>query len=96
MTKMKKKDYLIFIRKCFHLRDFTKKSFQNPLVLYSRPFGKLKKFPDEGLFPFDRFPFYDYVLYLLSNTGEVLRKFFDNSSQGNLRICKFPVIRKYL
>ena len=64
MTKMKKKDYLIFIRKCFHLRDFTKKSFQNPLVLYSRPFGKLKKFPDEGLFPFDRFPFYDYVLYI--------------------------------
>ena len=36
----------------------------NPLILFSRPFGKLKKFPYEGLFPFDRFPFYDYELYV--------------------------------
>ena len=26
-------------------------------------FGKLKKFPYKGLFPFERFPFYDYELY---------------------------------
>ena len=39
------------------------KSFQNPLVLCSKPFGKLKKFPFKGLFPFDGFPFNDFVLY---------------------------------
>ena len=57
------KKNVIFIGNCFHLRDFTKKSFQNPLVLYSMLFGKLKKFPYKGLFPFERFPFYDYELY---------------------------------
>ena len=52
----------------FHLRDFTeKKNSQNPLVLFSRPFVKFKKFPYEGLFPFDRFPFHDYELYLIFN-----------------------------
>ena len=61
---MKKNIYVIFIRNYFHLKDFTEKKFPNPLVLYSRPFGKLKKFPYEGLFPFDRFPFYDYELYI--------------------------------
>ena len=40
-------------------RLFCKKSFQNPLVLCSKPFGKLKKFPFKGLFPFDGFPFND-------------------------------------
>jgi len=39
------------------------KSFQNPLVLCSKPFGKLKKFPFKGLFPFDGFPFNEYELY---------------------------------
>ena len=58
------KNNVIFIRNCFHLKDFTEKSFQNPLVLHSWPFGKLRKFPYEGLFPFDRFPFYDYDLYM--------------------------------
>ena len=43
---------------------YCKKSFQNPLVLCSKPFGKLKKFPFKGLFPFDGFPFNDFVLYL--------------------------------
>ena len=38
------------------------KSFQNPLVLCCKPFGKSKKFPFKGLFPFDGFPFYDYEL----------------------------------
>ena len=47
----------------FHLRDFTEIFFQKTLVSYSRLFGKSKKFPYEGLFPFDRFPFYDYELY---------------------------------
>ena len=41
-----------------------KKSFQNPLVLFSRPFGKLKKFPYKGLFPFDGFPFNEDELYI--------------------------------
>ena len=56
------KKNLICLGNCFHLRDFTeKKSFQNSLVLNSRPFGKLKKFLYEGLFPF-----YDYDLYVMS------------------------------
>ena len=32
-------------------------------------FGKLKKFPYKGLFPFERFPFYDYELYIIKNGG---------------------------
>ena len=40
------------------------KKFPKPLVLLSRLFGKLKKFPNEGLFPFYRFPVYHYELYL--------------------------------
>ena len=56
-----------FHKKLFPFKGFyCKKSFQNPLVLFSRPFGKLKKFPYKGLFPFDRFPFYDYELYMLT------------------------------
>ena len=42
------------------------KSFQKPLVLCSKPFGKLKKFPFKGLFPFDGFPFNEYELYMES------------------------------
>ena len=61
---LKVKKYVILIGSCFDLRDFTEKSFQNPLVLCSKPFGKLKKFPFKGLFPFDGFPFNDFVLYL--------------------------------
>ena len=54
-----------FHKKLFPFKGFSvKKSFQNPLVLFNRPFGNLKKFPYKGLFPFDRFPFYDYELYL--------------------------------
>ena len=55
-----------FHKKLFPFKGFyCKKSFQNPLVLCSKPFGKLKKFPYKGLFPFDGFPFNDFVLYLL-------------------------------
>ena len=59
MMKMKKN--VIFIRNCFHLRDFTVKKFPKPPFLCSKPFGKLKKFPFKGLFPFDGFPFNDFV-----------------------------------
>ena len=53
-----------FHKKLFPFKGFyCKKSFQNPLVLCSKPFGKLKKFPFKGLFPFDGFPFNDFVLY---------------------------------
>ena len=58
-----KKKLCHFHKKLFPFkRLFCKKSFQKPLVLYNWLFGKLKKFPYEGLFPFDRFPFYDYEL----------------------------------
>ena len=63
MMKMKKK--CDFHKKLFPFEGFyCTKSFQNPLVLCSKPFGKLKKFPFKGLFPFDGFPFNDFVLYL--------------------------------
>ena len=52
-----------FQRKLFPFEGFyCTKSFQNPLVLCSKPFGKLKKFPFKGLFPFDGFPFNEYEL----------------------------------
>ena len=54
-----------FHKKLFPFKGFyCTKSFQNPLVLCSKPFGKLKKFPFKGLFPFDGFPFNEYELYL--------------------------------
>ena len=54
-----------FHKKLFPFKGFyCKKSFQNPLVLCSKPFGKLKKFPYKGLFPFEGFPFNEYELYL--------------------------------
>ena len=56
---------------------YCKKSFQNPLVLCSKPFGKLKKFPFKGLFPFDGFPFNEYELYftfLINGSVDVRRQ----------------------
>ena len=54
-------------KNCFHLRDFTKKKFPKMPCLYSRLFGKLKKFPYKELFPFDGFPFTEDELYLQIN-----------------------------
>ena len=61
-----------FHKKLFPLKGFyCKKSFQNPLVLCSKPFGKLKKFPFKGLFPFDGFPFNEYELYYINMVTEI-------------------------
>ena len=91
MMKMKKK--CNFHKKLFPFKGFyCKKSFQNPLVLCSKPFGKLKKFPFKGLFPFDGFPFNDFVLYYyfhISSCSSEMRgkKFF-------VEIQKFLLVRK--
>ena len=64
-----------FHKKLFPFKGFyCKKSFQNPLLLSSKPFGKLKKFPFEGLFPFDGFPFNDFVLYTFGNFLSIYTK----------------------
>ena len=53
-----------FHEKLFPFKGFyCTKSFQNPLVLCSKPFGKSKKFPYKGVFPFEGFPFNEYELY---------------------------------
>ena len=66
-----------FHKKLFPFKGFyCTKSFQNPLVLCSKPFGKLKKFPYKGLFPFDGFPFYDYELYSNQASNNISQHFF--------------------
>ena len=63
MMKMKKK--CEFHEKLFPFKGFyCTKSFQNPLVLCSKPSDKSKKFPYKGVFPFEGFPFNEYELYL--------------------------------
>ena len=76
MMKIKKK-LCHFHKKLFPFKGFyCTKSFQNPLVLCSKPFGKLKKFPFKGLFPFDGFPFNEYELYTFHNLNFYLKKTF--------------------
>ena len=64
-----KKKLCNFHKKLFPFkRLFCKKSFQNPLVLCSKLFGKLKKFPYKGLFPFDGFACNEDELYKIVYT----------------------------